>query len=266
MAGGALPVTRPQRLALGASAPQPMFPSDGPRHAHLDGFDLHANVAVRGEDREGLEQLCRYLLRPAAAQDRLQLTDDGRVVLQLKTAWSDGTGHLVFEPLNFLSRLATLAPRPGINLVFCHGLLAPNARWRAAVVAYGTAPAIEPVPVAEVAAGTVLPAAGDAASRPPVRGWTWAQLMRRAFALDVLACPACGGRLRLIALIFDPHTIRAILDPPPCPPSSATAPHPSFPARPPDLPSPPAANPFRAARPRCARRRSEREVRCQLPA
>jgi hypothetical protein len=33
------------------------------RHAHLDGFDLHANVAVRGADREGLEQICRYLLR-----------------------------------------------------------------------------------------------------------------------------------------------------------------------------------------------------------
>jgi len=37
-------------------------------------------------------------------------------------------------------------------------------------------------------------------------------LMRRAFALDVLACPACGGRLKLIALISDPHTVRAILD------------------------------------------------------
>jgi hypothetical protein len=36
--------------------------------------------------------------------------------------------------------------------------------------------------------------------------------MRRAFALDVLACPACGGRLRLIALIFDPDTVRALLD------------------------------------------------------
>ncbi len=36
--------------------------------------------------------------------------------------------------------------------------------------------------------------------------------IRRAFNLDVLACPACGGRLRLIALIVDPRTTRAILD------------------------------------------------------
>jgi len=43
--------------------------STAPRHAHLAGFDLHANVAVPAADRPRLEQLCRYLLRPAVAQD-----------------------------------------------------------------------------------------------------------------------------------------------------------------------------------------------------
>ena len=32
-------------------------------------------------------------------------------------------------------------------------------------------------------------------------GSRWANLMRRAFGFDVLACPRCGGRLRLIALL-----------------------------------------------------------------
>ncbi len=36
----------------------------GPRQAHLDGFDLHANVWVPPNDRARLEHLCRYLLRP----------------------------------------------------------------------------------------------------------------------------------------------------------------------------------------------------------
>ena len=45
----------------------------------------------------------------------------------------------------------------------------------------------------------------------PARGWTWAALMQRAFALDVLACPHCGGRLRLIATLHDPAVIRKIL-------------------------------------------------------
>ena len=35
--------------------------------------------------------------------------------------------------------------------------------------------------------------------------------MRRAFDVDVLACPRCGGRLRLIATVKDPDAIRAIM-------------------------------------------------------
>ncbi len=83
----------------------------GPRHAHIAGFDLHANVAVPAADRARLEQLCRYLLRPAVAQDRLRLMGDGRVLLTLKTAWADGTRHLMFEPLEFLEKLAAIRVR-----------------------------------------------------------------------------------------------------------------------------------------------------------
>jgi hypothetical protein len=36
-------------------------------------------------------------------------------------------------------------------------------------------------------------------------------LMRRAFDLDVLACPRCGGRWRLLGTVEDPDAIRAIL-------------------------------------------------------
>ncbi len=35
--------------------------------------------------------------------------------------------------------------------------------------------------------------------------------MRRAFDIDVLACPRCGGRLRLIATVEEPGAVRAIL-------------------------------------------------------
>ena len=98
--------------------------SRGPRQAHLDGFDLHANVWVAANDRAGLERLCRYVLRPPFAQERLRLRDDGRVVLELKQAWHDGTTQLVFEPLELLERLAAITPRPDVNLLISHGVLA----------------------------------------------------------------------------------------------------------------------------------------------
>ena len=59
-----------------------------------------------------------------------------------------------------------------------------------------------------------------------------AALMRRVLDLDVLACPRCGGRLRLIASVQDPLAVQAILTrlarsaapapPGPAPPAPAT--------------------------------------------
>ena len=69
---------------------------------------------------------CRYILRPPFAQERLRLRSDGRIALELKTAWHDGTRELVFEPLELLERLAAMTPRPETNLLICHGVLAPR--------------------------------------------------------------------------------------------------------------------------------------------
>ena len=109
---------------LGAGRDAAAVTSGGPRQAHLEGFDLHANVWVPANDRAGLERLCRYVLRPPFAQERLRLRSDGRIALELKTAWRDGTRELVFEPLELLERLAAMTPRPETNLLICHGLLA----------------------------------------------------------------------------------------------------------------------------------------------
>jgi Putative transposase len=110
--------------------------SRGSRHAQLDGFDLHANVWVPPNDRTRLEQLCRYLLRPPLAQDRIRLRADGRVLVVFKTVWRDGMSHLVFEPIEFMEKLAAITPRPALNLVVYHGVLAPHARWRSPVVSF----------------------------------------------------------------------------------------------------------------------------------
>src|SRR3989449_5403855 len=122
---------------VGDDPDAPWVLSSAPRPAYIAGFALHANVAVPAADRTRLEQLCRYLLRPAVAQDPLSLLVDGRVVLTLKTAWTDGTRYLVFEPLELLEKLAALTRGPGSILVLYHGVLAPHAHWPARVVAYG---------------------------------------------------------------------------------------------------------------------------------
>ena len=45
----------------------------------------------------------------------------------------------------------------------------------------------------------------------PCDGSRWRPYPTRSLGLDVLACPHCGGRLTLIALIDDPGVVRRVL-------------------------------------------------------
>jgi hypothetical protein len=83
-----------------------------------------------------------------------------------------------------------------------HGVLAPHAHWRPQVVSYG---------LAAPEAAVFGPAETRQALSPPPCNWTWATLMRRAFAIDVLACSNCGGPMRVIATVEDPLAVRQIL-------------------------------------------------------
>ena len=58
--------------------------------ADIDGFSLHAAVRCGADDRPALEQLCRYVIRPALANERVQTNAAGQVVLKLKSARRSG--------------------------------------------------------------------------------------------------------------------------------------------------------------------------------
>ena len=148
-----------------------------PLCADIDGFSLHAAVRVEAHDRKRLEQLCRYITRPALSDERVQLNAAGQVMLKLKTPWRDGTTHLVMSPLEFMQRLAAMVPRPRLHLIRFHGVLAPNAKLRAQVVAQGPlgqeGPTTEAAAAAECEVGTVR-------ARP--RRINWARLLDRVLA------------------------------------------------------------------------------------
>jgi ribosomal protein S27E len=190
------------------------------RHARHQGFDLHAGAPIRAEERDRLERMLRYMLRPPIAESRLRELPDGNILLMQKTKWSDGTTALVFEPLELLERLCAIIPKPQVNLLIYHGVLAPNARWRSRAVAYGreTDPdsergdAVKPHPDASGSSQSSDPSQSSPSSSFRPRNTTWAELMRRTFGYDMMACLECGGRMRLIAMIEEPAVIAKILD------------------------------------------------------
>ena len=44
--------------------------------------------------------------------------------------YSDGITHVIFDPLDFIAKLAALAPKPRVNLTRFHGVFAPNSKYR----------------------------------------------------------------------------------------------------------------------------------------
>jgi hypothetical protein len=53
------------------------------------GFNLHGQTKVAANDKKGRENLCKYILRPPLANDRLKILDDSVVRLEFKKPWSD---------------------------------------------------------------------------------------------------------------------------------------------------------------------------------
>jgi hypothetical protein len=170
------------------------------RVARAHGFSLHAGVSAEVHQREVRERLCRYIARPAVAEKRLTVNANGKVVYLLKTPYRDGTTHVVFEPLDFIARLAALVPRPRVNLTRYHGVLAPNHRWRAEVTPSGRGRGRR--------TGTAQP---ERSAIERHAAMTWAQRLRRVFSIDAESCARCGKAVRVIACIEEPALIERIL-------------------------------------------------------
>jgi hypothetical protein len=112
------------------------------------------------------------------ATERLSVLPDGRVLYRLRHPWRSGATHVVFEPLEFVAKLAALVPPPMFNLVRYHGLLSPAARWRSAIVPF----AAEADPVRHDGCSAGKQPARSEASKPRCshpRNYSWAELMQR---------------------------------------------------------------------------------------
>ena len=80
--------------------------------------------------------------------------------------------------MDFLSRLASLIPKPRVNLVRFHGVFAPHFKYRALVVP--EFPQEEHSDTLEVGKS---------------RSMSWAQRLKRVFGIDMKTCSDCGGKI-----------------------------------------------------------------------
>jgi hypothetical protein len=178
--------------------------------ANVAGFSLHAGVMSNAQDRGKLERLCRYITRSGVSEKRLAITTYGKVRYQLKTPYRDGTtgdrrSHVIFEPLDFIARLAALVPKPRVNLTRFHGVFVrggppPNSRHRMTIT-----------PSLRNKAKKALPTGQEKTRAQKHQSMTWAQRLKRVFGIEIETCEQCGGAVKVIASIEDPLVIQRIL-------------------------------------------------------
>ena len=173
----------------------------GDRLASFMGFSLHAGVSVWSQNKARLEQLIRYTARPAVSEQRLSEAPNGDIHYKLKKPWSDGTTGVVFSPMEFLEKLASLVPPPRIHLTRFHGILAPHSKYRKLVVP------LKPEEKLERQDGQKsLPVDNQKQNRI-----SWAKLLSRVFALDMDNCERCGGQMKAVSAILKQDVIEKIL-------------------------------------------------------
>jgi hypothetical protein len=207
------------RIKLAASAATGQVPPAGPQWqrglsqrraaplgydkllcASLDGFTLHAATRAGALHLVGREALLRYVLRPPLAQQRLERGAGDLVRITLKRAYADGTVAVELDPLSLLCRLATSVPPPRFQTVKYAGVLASASPWRPRV-----APPRKPAPPAAETQDAELSAKHASRYR------AWAELLKRTFDIDVLECPKCHGRMKLLAMITDGKSVERYL-------------------------------------------------------
>ena len=137
-------------------------------------------------------------VKASLSEERLSTNKKGQVIYKLKKAYDNGTTQIVLDPLDFLSRLASLVPKPRVNLTRFHGVFAPNFKYRAKVV---PAPKEKPEETEEKK------------TKNKAYAMTWSQRLKRVFNIDIEKCSACEkGKLKVISSIEEPRVIKQILD------------------------------------------------------
>ena len=172
---GSLPNSKPQKE------------KEKPFLSRYSGFSLHAGVSCKSYERKKLEHICRYISRPSLSEERLSVNNQGQVIYKLKTPYQNGTTHIVLSPLDFLSRLSALIPRPRVHLTRFHGVFAPHFKHRSLVIPNTNS----------------KKASEKTEDKETKRSYSmgWAKRLKRVFGIDIQICSRCGGKVKVISAI-----------------------------------------------------------------
>jgi hypothetical protein len=164
------------------------------------GFHAHDGVWVAAENTEFAVRLARYCARNPVALGRMEYDQrDSAVTYHSDKPTGPTAGSETTDALEFLARLTSHIPNKGQVLQRYYGWYSSRQRGKRRSAADHD----EEQPI--VTADPEPDAVREAKRR-------WAELLRRIFEVDPLACPRCGETMRIVAFITEPNTIDRILE------------------------------------------------------
>ena len=172
------------------------------------GFSVHNTIRVEAEDAAGVERLCRYLVHPPIALDRLEVPGASRPCTYRGRRPHPVTGEqtVTLDPLEMLARLCQHIPSPRLHLTRLYGAYASRTRASRARRCTPTMGA------SDTTAGHGAPEPEPLTAFLRERRRAWARLIKKVFEADPLACPNCWAAMKVVAFIVDPPVIRKILE------------------------------------------------------
>lgn len=162
----------------------------GHRCFSINGFSLHANTSTNTLARERLRNLVEYIARGPLSNECLEITKSGNVKLKLKTAYTDGTSHLLFTPTEFIEKLSAIIPPPKSHLVKWSGVFAPNSPHRKNIT-------LKP----NVKKGFAFKS--NDTEDNPLKNYSWSEMLAKVFKIDVTKCEHFNGDMAVMAAIID---------------------------------------------------------------
>lgn len=162
------------------------------------GFHVYIGSKIFSDDKAGLGNLARYIIRACFSQERMvyipaKVSDDNtaKVVYTSK----DRKSRKTFNALDWLARLVTHIPGRYEQTIRYYGYYSNKSRgMRRKAEADDSIPAVIP----------------NGMSSKESRQ-NWARLIQKIYEVDPLVCPKCWGKMHIISFIEELDVIEKIL-------------------------------------------------------
>jgi len=155
------------------------------------GFSTYCGKRINPKDKRSTENLARYIIRASFSQERMEYYPE-KTLVKYESKYGKKAAEL--DPLEWMAAVISHIPDRGAQTIRYLGMYSNAARGR--LKKEDSQPEYHIIE--------------DYSPRGLNR--SWARLIQKIYEVNPLICPACKGKMKIIAFIEDYKVVKKILD------------------------------------------------------